>query len=98
MDIEISAQELKQHATNMKTAIGFMKEALDTASTVMSRTSESFESSAADAFREQYNQLKSKFDAFYSEMGKYAVFLDKTAMKYERADQTIENAVLQMVK
>lgn len=97
MDIEISAQQLRQHSTNMKTAVGFMKEALETASNVMSSTSQSFESSAANAFRDQYSQLKSKFDLFYNEMTKYATFLDNTADAYERADQVIENAANDML-
>ena len=92
MDIVISANELRQHATNMKTAIGMMKEELETASNVMQGTSNSFESSAADAFRGQYNQLKSKFDLFYNEMTNYANFLEKTASSYEQADVTIEQA------
>lgn len=99
MDIEISAQELKQRATNMRTAVGFMKESLETANNVMSRTSESFESSAADAFRAQYNQLKSKFDLFYEEMTKYADFIDKkAAVSYEDVDTAIKNAAEEMIK
>ena len=76
----------------MKSAIGMMKEELETASSVMNRTGDSFESSAADAFRGQYNQLKSKFDLFYNEMTSYAQFLEKTASLYEKADEAIQQA------
>lgn len=92
MDIEISSQVLRQRAGNMRTAVGFMKDALETANNVMSRTSESFESSAADAFRDQYNQLKSKFDKFYDAMKEYADFLEATANTYDDTDQTIAKA------
>ena len=98
MDIEISAEELKAHAANMSSFIEAMKESLDTASNVMARTGESFDSSAGDAFRGQYNQLKGKFDAFYNEMTKYVVFLRKTAAQYERADAEITNAAREMIK
>lgn len=92
MDIVLSADQLRQHASNMKSAIGMMKEELETASSVMNRTGDSFESSAADAFRGQYNQLKSKFDLFYNEMTSYAQFLEKTASLYEKADEAIQQA------
>lgn len=92
MDIVISPNKLRQHATNMTTAIGIMKEELETASNVMEGTSNSFESSAADAFRGQYNQLKSKFELFYNEMTNYANFLENTASLYEQADVTIKQA------
>lgn len=98
MDIEISAEELKAHAANMSSYIDAMRESLETASSVMSRTSESFDSSAGDAFRGQYNQLKSKFDAFYNEMTSYVVFLRKTAAQYERADTEIANAARDMIE
>ena len=92
MDIVLSADQLREHASSMKTAIGMMKEELETASNVMNRTGESFESSAADAFRGQYNQLKGKFDLFYNEMTSYAEFLEKTAALYERTDEAIQQA------
>lgn len=92
MDIEISAEELRQHASNMKSIVGNMKEELETASNVMQRTADSFESSAAETFRGQYNQLKSKFDLFYNEMITYATFLEKTAASYEQTDNAINKA------
>ena len=98
MDIEISAEELKLHANNMKSYIDEMRSALDTASSVMSRTGESFASSAGEAFRGQYNQLKGRFEAFYSEMTSYVTFLRKTAAAYERTDTDIANAARDMVK
>ena len=91
MDIQISAQDLRQYAANMKSEVSEMRDALEVASGVMNRTGESFESSAADAFRGQYNQLKSKFDLFYNEMTSYAEFLEKTATLYEQANLAIEN-------
>ena len=90
MDIVITADELRSHAANMKAAVGSMKEELEIASNVMTRTSNSFESSSADAFREKYNQLKGKFDLFYNEMTAYATFLEKTAESYDKADETIK--------
>ena len=85
MDIQISAEELRQSSSIMKAAIGSMKDELETASNVMAQTSNSFESNAGDAFREKYNSLKGKFDLFYDAMTAYAEFLDKT-------DKDISNA------
>lgn len=97
MDIQISADELRQASANMKSAIRSMKDELDTASNVMTRTSDSFESRAGDVFREKYNELKGKFDLFYNEMTSYAEFLDKTAAEYEHTDKMIETAADDML-
>ena len=98
MDIQISAEELKAHAANMSSFINAMRESLETASSVMAKTEQSFDSSAGNAFRGQYNQLKSKFDVFYNEMTSYVTFLRKTAAQYEHADAEIANAARDMVK
>ncbi len=90
--ITIRPEELRNSAAEMKSKINSMRESLQTASNVMNRTSDSFEASSADALRNKYNQLKGKFDIFYDEMTSYALFLEKTAATYEKADEAIAAA------
>ena len=90
--IVITPAELRASARLMKNRIESMKQNLDTASRVMQQTTESFDSPAAKAMREKYEELKKNFPKFYQEMTSYAEFLETTASEYERTNQEIENA------
>ena len=90
MDISVSYEGLRSTAAKMKQEVEKMRQALETATTVMNRTGESFKSNAADEIRGKYTALKPKFEDFYAAINNYAEFLEKTAAGYQEADQTIQ--------
>lgn len=90
MDISVSYEGLRNTATKMKQEVEKMRQALEQATTIMNRTSESFKSNAADELRAKYTTLKPKFEDFYAAITQYAEFLNKTAAGYQEADQRIQ--------
>lgn len=96
-NVSIKPEVLRSSANEMKSKVDLMRGNLETASNVMNQTSESFESSAAEALRAKYNELKPKFESFYNEMLSYAEFLEKTANLYDQTNQSIEAAAKELI-
>jgi len=90
--VQITPRELRSSATEMRNKIESMRDNLNISSRVMENTRDSFEATSADALRDKYTELKSKFDNFYEKMTSYATFLDNTATLYEKADENITKA------
>ena len=96
--VQITPEDLRSSASQIRTRIAKMKDNLDAASNEMTKTQSSFESSAADTLRTQYETLKSKFGTFYEKMEDYAKFLDNTASEYETTDANIKKAANEVLE
>ena len=89
MDLKVSSEELRSNALQMKNKIEIMRSSLQTASNVMSATSNSFQGTGPDTIRNKFHSLEGKFYDFYNAMTNYANFLEMVANRYDEENATV---------
>ncbi len=86
----VKTEELNSAAESLRSCLNTMQEILSDTTNEVNRTESVFKSSSADALRNQYRSLATKFDDFYAAITKYALFLNQTASSYASANQQTE--------
>ncbi len=87
--VKITPELLKGKATNMKSLVDRMRAALDVSTTQIRATEEFFKGTGPENVRNQYEELRPKFEDFYNTMTEFANFLDLAATKYAEQDESI---------
>lgn len=88
--MNVNYEGLRQSASVFRKEVTNMNAALDEATSNIDRTTNSWQSQAANDLRERFKALSTKFEDFYNAINNYAQFLDNTANAYEAADKKIE--------
>lgn len=96
---KISYEQVNATAQMMKNGAERMREILNETSQKMGTLNQedTWKSNAAGELYAKFQELSSKFSAFYTEIEKYSKFLTQTVETYQAADQAIANASSDLV-
>lgn len=90
--INISLPEVQQTAAAIRTTNEALAQALDQVKTQMTGTGQTWQSEAANTFRERFNSLTPRFTQYRDIVESYAKFLDSTVAGYEATEANINSA------
>ncbi len=95
--IKITPELLKEKAVSMQNLVDRMRGALDVSTAQIRGTADFFQGSGPENIRNQYEELRPKFEDFYSTMNDFANFLTLAATKYKEQDENIAKNAEQLV-
>lgn len=88
-EMKVDSNGLLTSADELRQKVQSMQAILDDTTSIVNGTAGSWHSAAAEALRDRYTSLASKFTDFYDAITKYSNFLENTANAYIAADKTI---------
>lgn len=89
-DLTVSPSFLRDSANELKSKVQTLRENLDSVTQESNQVPNYYTGSASDEFMAKYDEMKTKFNSFYTVIEEYSNFLIKTANAYEAVEEKLK--------